>query len=178
MFELVEAIEVLRATPSTMTAMLGTLSDPWVRADCGPGTWSPYDILGHLVAGDETDWIPRARIMIEHGIAKPFKPFDREVQFAESSRTMTQLLERFAELRLENLVVLETLVLDVGSLEARGIHPEFGEVRLGDMLATWTVHDLSHIAQAAESMAKRYSEDVGPWRQYLPLLDREELPSS
>jgi hypothetical protein len=175
MFELVEVHEILRATPGTLRAMLGGLSDVWLRATAGPGTWSPLDIVGHLIVGEETDWIPRAQLMLEHGTAKPFEPFDREAQFAAPPRSAPEMLDRFASLRDDNLAFLDRI--DASSLDARGIHPEFGEVRLGDMLATWAVHDLSHIAQIAETMAKRYRDDVGPWRRYLPVLDRAELPS-
>jgi hypothetical protein len=140
--------------------------------------WAPTDIIGHLIVGEETDWIPRTRIMLTHGTSKPFDVFDREAQFAAPARSLVQMLDEFQDLRARNIAELDGFVLDDTGLDARGIHPEFGVVRLGDMLATWVVHDLSHIAQIAEVMAKRYTEDVGPWRRYLPVLDREELPSS
>lgn len=176
-FDLEEAVDILRATPETMRVLLGGLSTGWLRTTAGEGTWSPLDILSHLIVGEETDWIPRARIILEHGVAKPFEPFDNEAEVAEPTRSAAEMLERFASLRIGNLSVLDGFALDASSLDARGIHPEFGEVRLGDMLATWAVHDLSHIAQTAEVMAKRYTHDVGPWRRYLPVLDRAELPS-
>jgi hypothetical protein len=175
-FELSEAIEILRATPGTMSAMLGGLSEPWTDA-AAEGSWSPGGILGHLIVGERTDWIPRTRIMLTHGVDQPFEVFDREAQFAAPERTVAEKLDEFAELRADNVRQLEAFHLDPAGLDAPGIHPEFGRVRLGDMLAAWAVHDLSHIAQAAEVMAKRYREDIGPWRRYLPVVDREELPS-
>ena len=177
-FELPEAIEILRATPATMRAMLGGLSGPWLDARPAEGEWTPVDIIGHLIVGEETDWIPRTRIMLTHGTSKPFDVFDREAQFDAPARPLADMLDEFRDLRARNLAELDGFSLTERTLDARGIHPEFGEVRLGDMMATWAVHDLSHIAQAAEVMAKRYTEDVGPWRRYLPVLDREELPSS
>jgi DinB family protein len=172
-FSIDEAREVLRVTPATMRALLGTLSEPWTNAR-EPGSWSPADILGHLITGEETDWIPRAKIMLEHGTATPFETFDREAQFNEPPRTAVELLDAFESLRVRNLEALATMSID---LTARGMHPELGEVRLGELLATWAVHDLSHLAQAAETMAKRYRAEVGPWRRFLHVLDREELPS-
>ncbi|MEX2556352.1 MAG: DinB family protein [Actinomycetota bacterium] len=177
-FELDEAIEILRAAPATMRAMLGGLSGPWLETRPNEDAWTPTDIIRHLIVGEETDWIPRARIMLTHGTSKPFDVFDREAQFAAPARPLVEMLDEFQDLRARNLAELGGLALTGPALHAPGIHPEFGEVRLGDMIATWAVHDLSHIAQAAEVMAKRYTEDVGPWRRYLPLLDREELPSS
>ena len=116
--------------------------------------------------------------MLTHGTSKPFDVFDREARFAAPARSLAEMLDEFQDLRARNLADLDGFALTGPALDARGIHPEFGEVRLGDMMAAWAVHDLSHIAQAAEVMAKRYTEDVGPWRRYLPVLDREELPSS
>lgn len=168
-----EAIEVLSATPGTMRALLRSLSDPWLRS--GDGVWSAADVVSHLVAGDETDWIPRTRLLLEHGTSKMFEPFDREDRPEPTS--ISASLDAFADLRARNLQALRSLELDAARLELRGLHPTFGEVRLGDMLAAWVVHDLSHIAQITETMAKRWRVEVGPWRRFLPVLDRPELPS-
>lgn len=174
-FELTEAVEILRATPGTLRALLGDLSDPWVRAHPGADTWGGVDVLAHLVAGDTTDWIQRTRVILEHGTTITFEPFDREAR--PQTDSLSELLDAFADLRARNLAELAALGLTAARLDARGSHPAFGEVRLRDMLAAWAVHDLSHIAQASEAMAKRYADDVGPWRRYLPLLDRPEESS-
>lgn len=176
-FALSEAREILAATPGVMRALFSGLSETWVRSAPAPGAWAPSDVLGHLIHGEETDWIPRSKIMLEHGTSKPFEPFDREGWSAVSGFSTVELLDTFVALRARSLEALDGFGLDAARLDARGIHPAFGEVRLQDMLATWAVHDLSHIAQITESMAKRYAEAVGPWRRYLPVLDREELES-
>lgn len=169
-----EALEILRATPATLRAMLGDLSEPWTRTGDGRADWGPYDILGHLIEGERSDWVPRARLMVEHGTAKPFEPFDREAQFAGAARPLPDLLDDFATRRAANVAAVETLPLD--RLDVTGLHPALGEVTLGQLLAAWAVHDLSHVAQAAEVMARRWRAEIGPWRAYLPVVDREPLP--
>ena len=172
-FQLQESFEVLERTPGVLTALLDGLVETWQTADEGPDTWSPHGVVGHLVFGEETDWVPRARIILEHGPDRPFEPFDR---FAQLERfrgwSMTRLLERFATLRGENLDVVRGWRLTEKQLDLQGRHPALGLVTLRQLLATWTVHDLGHIAQISRVMAKRFKDDVGVWQEYLPVLHR------
>lgn len=171
--QLDEAVTILQRTPAVLNALLSGLSDDWVRPNEGPDTWSPYDIVGHLIHGEETDWIPRARIILKHGEARAFEPFDRFAQFEKSQgKTLPQLLETFAQLRRRNLEELAGLRLTPELMQKRGRHPELGEVTLGQLLATWTVHDLSHLSQVTRVMCKQYGSAVGPWKEYLPILTR------
>jgi len=169
--QLDRTVEILAQTPGTLRAMLGKLSDPWITSDEGPETWSPFDIVGHLIHGEETDWITRLTIILEQGGSQPFTPFDRFAQYEESrGKTMGELLDSFAVLREANLQQLEDLNLQVEQMELSGTHPELGRVTLRQLLATWAVHDLGHIAQIARAMAAGYSTEVGPWRKYLRVL--------
>lgn len=167
-----EAIEILRQTPATLRAMLGDLSEPWLRTG-GRDDWGPYEIVGHLIEGEVTDWVPRARIILEHGTARAFEPFDREARLDEPPRPFGSLLDELADLRAANVAAVERMPLD--RLDATGLHPGLGEVTFGQLLATWAVHDLSHVAQTAEVMARRWRDEIGPWRAYLPVVDREPL---
>jgi DinB superfamily len=170
-FQLDGALPVLRRTPAVLRALLGDLPDQWTRATEGPGTWSPFDIVGHLIHGERTDWVPRAEHILRHGDAVPFAPFDRDAMFALSQGlSLASLLDTFAVLRSQNLERLVALRLTAGDLERRGLHPELGPVTMGQHLATWTAHDLSHVGQVVRVMARQYKEAVGPWRVYLPLL--------
>ena len=170
-FQLEHAIDILRRTPATLNGLLRGAPAEWTMQNEGPNTWSPYDILGHLIHGEETDWMPRAKIILEYGEAKAFEPFDRFAQFEKSrGKSPNELLDEFESLRKRNLAALEGMKIIAGQLARRGTHPELGSVTLGELLATWVVHDLSHVAQAARVMCKRYSDTVGPWRQYLPIL--------
>jgi hypothetical protein len=172
-FDLPTALAVLERTPSTLRAMLGGLPLEWIDATEGPETWSPYVIVGHLIHGERADWIPRARLILEQGSQRRFTPFDRLAQFRESEgKSLSELLEEFARLRAESLATLERWRLTDAQLALEGVHPEFGAVTLRQLLATWVAHDLGHIAQTARVMAKQYREAVGPWRAYLPVLDR------
>ena len=172
-FELAPATQVLSRTPETLRAMLGGLSDEWIRATEGPETWSPYDIVGHLVHGERSDWIPRARIILAQDADRRFPPFDRFAQFRNSrGQSLDDLLGEFARLRAESLVTLAGWRLDDRALSLQGEHPAFGVVTLRQLLSTWVAHDLGHIAQVARVMAKQYRDAVGPWRSYLPVLDR------
>lgn len=172
-FNLDDATEVLRRTPATLRMLLEGLPDPWIHENEGPDTWSPFAVLGHLIHGEKTDWIPRARIILDAGEARAFDPFDRFAQFRDSQgRTISGLLDDFAALRAANIEALRGLGLTEADLERRGIHPAFGPVTLRELLATWVTHDLGHIAQIARVMAKRYAGAVGPWREYLPVLHR------
>jgi uncharacterized damage-inducible protein DinB len=170
-FALDEAILVLRSTPVVLGALLRNLPDSWVRATEGPDTWSPFDVVGHLIHGERTDWIPRLELLLGHGEERPFTPFDRFAQFeASRGKSLHQLLDTFAELRAANLLRLESHGLSPKDFSRRGRHPELGPVSLGELLATWVAHDLSHVGQIARVMGRQYTEAVGPWREYLPML--------
>ena len=170
-FRLEDAVPVLRRTPETLRALLGGLPDIWVLPNEGPGSWSAFDVVGHLIHGERTDWIPRIEHILAHGEAVVFPEFDREAMFeASKGRSMGDLLNEFASLRIVNLGKLERLKLTSADLPRRGRHPEFGTVTLGQHLATWVAHDLSHIAQVARILGRQYATAVGPWRAYLPML--------
>ena len=172
-FELSEGVSVLERTPSVLRAMLGGLSAQWTERDEGPETWSPFVIVGHLIHGERTDWITRARIIVEQGADRRFAPYDRFAQFRESAgKSLDALLDEFAAVRRENLETLAGWHLSEDQLEQTGEHPEFGRVTLRQLLATWVTHDLGHIAQIARVMAKQYRDAIGPWRAYLPIVDR------
>lgn len=170
-FELAHAIEILERTPATLNALLRNLPESWLVQNEGPETWSPYDVVGHLIHGDETDWIPRAQIILEHGEERAFEPFDRVAMFEESKgKSIVELLDTFAQLRAENLRELESMNLTSDLLDKRGRHPELGVVTLKQLLSTWVVHDLGHIRQVVRVMSKQYGEAVGPWKAYLSIL--------
>jgi len=172
-FDLSEAIPVLRRTPRTLRALLSDLPEPWLHGREGPDTWSPFDVVGHLIDGEETDWIPRVRIILGGGSNPVFEPFDRFRHLRlNGGKPLADLLDRFALLRAENVAILEGLKLSTRDLERPGVHPELGPVTLGQLLATWVAHDLGHVAQVARVMAKQYGDEVGPWRAYLPVLTR------
>jgi DinB superfamily len=172
-FSFENAIPVLRRTPAVLRAMLWDLPEPWVRGTEGPDTWSPFDIVGHLIHGERTDWIDRLEIILAHGPQIPFTPFDRFAQFeASRGKSLHQLLDTFSDLRAANLARLESHHLSGKDFQRPGTHPELGAVTLGELLATWVAHDLSHIAQIARVMGKQYTSAVGPWRAYLPMLTR------
>lgn len=172
-FDLAEAIEVLERTPATFRALLGGISAAWARADEGPDTFSAIDNVGHLVHGERTDWIPRARIILAQGRDRRFAPFDRVGhRRATAGRTLEALLDDLASLRATNLDTLRAWRLGARELALEGEHPALGRVTLAQLLATWVAHDLGHLAQTARVLATRYRGDVGPWRAYLPILDR------
>ena len=172
-FELAEAIEVLARTPATIRALLGGLPDAWITVDEGPRTFTPFDNLGHLIHGERTDWLARAQIILAQGTTRRFEPYDRFAQDRESKgKTLDMLLREFEELRAANLDALRAWNLSDRELALEGEHPELGSVTLRQLLSAWAVHDLGHLAQTARVMAKRYRDDVGPWRKYLPVLDR------
>ena len=166
-----KAREVLSSTPETLRVMLSGLSDEWTTAREAPDAWSPYQVCGHLLHIEETDWLDRVRVILEHGTSRPFDPVDREAGFEKfSGWSLIGLLERFATARRANLDELTTL-LEPGALDLRGLHPDFGEVTLAQLLATWTVHDFNHVNQIVKTLAKQYTDAVGPWRAFLPVLD-------
>jgi DinB superfamily len=171
--DLAQGIAVLERTPLVLRAMLTGLAPAWTDATEGPETWSPYIIVGHLIHSERADWIPRAQIILAQGANRRFTPFDRFAQFRESQgKSLTELLDDFARLRTDNLATLAGWRLTEAQLALEGEHPEFGAVTLRQLLATWVAHDLGHVAQTARVMAKQYREAVGPWRAYLPILDR------
>lgn len=172
-FELTKAMEVLGRTPATLKYLLGALNDDWLLQNEGPKTWSPFDVVGHLIHGEETDWIPRARIILEEGENRQFEPFDRFAMFEKSKgKSIEDLLDAFARLRKDNLQQLRAMNLTPEMLEKRGRHPALGVVTLKQLLATWVVHDLNHIGQIVRVMAKQYQNEVGPWREYLSILTK------
>lgn len=171
-FQLEEAISILRRTPESLRALLKDLPTTWATANEGGDSWSPYDVVGHLIHGEETDWVPRARIILEHGEAQAFTPFDRFAQFENSrGKSLDELIDEFTALREANLAALAELKITPAQLSLRGTHPELGSVTLGQLLATWVAHDLSHVAQILRVMCRQYTEAVGPWKQYLPLVN-------
>jgi len=170
-FDLASAREVLARTPATLACLVRGLPPAWTHENEGPETWSVFDVVGHLIHGELTDWIPRARIILEHGPARTFEPFDRFAQLeANRGRSLGELLDRFAALRRQNLAALDELRLTPERLSLEGRHPAFGAVTLGQLLSAWVVHDLGHVAQVARVMAKQYAGEVGPWTAYLRIL--------
>ncbi len=154
-----------------LDALLRELPEAWTAATEGARTWSPYDVIGHLIHGEKADWMPRVVIILEHGPDRPFDPFDREAQFRASvGKSLATLLDEFGALRSENLMRLRALNLQSAQLDLEGTHPELGVVTLRQLLATWTAHDLAHILQVARVMAKRYQREVGPWAAYLSVM--------
>lgn len=172
-FDLRNGIAVLERTPSTLRSMLSGLSTDWTDPNEGPDTFSAFDNIGHLIHGERTDWIPRAKIILAQGPNRTFEKFDRFAQYHESKgKTLAQLLTDFAALRAENVKTLSGWKLSEKQLALEGIHPELGTVTLRQLLATWVGHDLGHVAQIARVMAKQYRDAIGPWRKYLPIMDR------
>jgi hypothetical protein len=172
-FRLDDALPVLRRTPSVLRDLLADLPEGWTKGVEGPDAWSPFDVVGHLIHAERTDWVPRIEHMLRHGDEVPFPPFDREAMFAASrGLSLGELLETFDQLRAESVNRLVTLGLTDADMARHGRHPEFGVVTMGQHIATWVAHDLSHIGQIVRVMAKQYSEAVGPWRAYLSILRR------
>jgi hypothetical protein len=170
-FSLALGTEVLSRTPTVLRAMFSDLSEGWTRSDEGPGTWSPYQVVGHLTYMEEYDWIDRTRVILEHGTGRVFEPVDREAGFTRfKDWRLSDLLDRFDSVRTSNLETLDAHV-EAGDLTRRGVHPSFGEVTISQLLATSVVHDLNHLGQTVKTLAKQYREAVGPWREYLPIID-------
>jgi len=178
-FRVAQAIDILRRTPETLRALLDGIPSELARGTEGPDTFSPFDNVGHLIDGEETDWLPRARIILAQGASRRFEPYDRFRHRARNKgRTLESLLDEFARLRAENLRLLESWHLSEAQLDRRGEHPQQGPVTLRELLAAWVVHDLGHIAQVARVMAKQYKHDVGSWLPFLPVLTDHEKPRS
>jgi DinB superfamily len=170
-FVLEEAVAILARTPGSLDALLRGLPDGWIVAHEGGETWSPFDVIGHLIHGERTDWVPRVKIILEDGEARAFDKFDRFAQFTMSQgRTLDSLLDELAALRAENLSELAALRLTDADLGRRGRHPELGVVTLRELLATWVAHDLDHVVQISRVLARQYSDEVGPWRAYLRII--------
>ena len=170
-FNLTEAIGLLTCTPATLDALLRGLPSMWVRGNEGKDTWSAFDIMGHLIFAERSDWMPRARFVLENGEAQPFDPFDRFAQLKENQdKSLEQLLDDFTRLRRDNLAALQALNLQQEDLTRRGKHPALGVITLSELLATWAVHDLTHLHQISRVMAQQYRDMVGPWRAYLGVL--------
>jgi hypothetical protein len=172
-FQLDHAKEILRRTPATLNSLLRHLPEEWILSNEGSESWSPFDVMGHLIHAEEGDWIPRAKIILKYGESRTFEPFDRFAMFEKSrGKSLGDLLDRFEWLRAESLKELEGMNLKPEMLAKRGMHPEFGVVTLSQLLSTWVVHDLGHIGQIVRVMAKQYREAVGAWQTYLPVLSR------
>jgi hypothetical protein len=170
-FKIEQAIEILSQTPASLRAMLGGLSEDWTGGG-GTDDWDPYTVVGHLIHGEKTDWIPRARIILEQGESVTFTPYDRFAQFENSKgKTLHDLLEEFETLRRENIETLRSMNITPEKLPLKGMHPELGEVDLEKLLSTWVVHDLGHIRQIVTFMAGKYSGNVGVWKAYLSILE-------
>jgi len=172
-FELDKSKEILKRTPEVLETLLTGLSKEWIENNEGENTWSPYDIVGHLIFGEKTDWIVRIKIILNESEHKHFKPFDRFAQFNEDhNRPIGDLIIEFKLLREKNLYELDSLEITQNDFDRIGIHPEFGNVTLKQLISTWAVHDLGHIAQISRVMAKQYKEEVGPWINYLSILTK------
>ncbi|MFC4598004.1 DinB family protein [Cohnella hongkongensis] len=173
-FNLEQTLELLERTPPTLETLLGGLSEPWLSCNEGAGTWNAAEVVDHLIEGERTNWIPRLEWILSEGESKPFPPFDRYSHLnAGADRTMAQRLHEFRTARLENTGRLRALVQSEDLLEAVGTHPAFGTVKARELLSTWVVHDLTHISQIVRVMAERYRQDVGPWIEYLGILNRK-----
>ncbi len=171
-FEIEKAIEILSQTPKTLKSLLGNLSEDWVESVENSDEWNPFDVIGHYIHGEKTDWILRAKIILAQAENIKFEPFDRFAQFEDSKgKSLDELLDEFEYLRKENIKTLRNLNITSKQLELKGVHPELGEVNLEQLLSTWVVHDLTHIRQITVHLAKRYSKNVGVWKKYLSILD-------
>jgi hypothetical protein len=170
-YVMAEALAILARTPAVVDAMLRGLPEGWIAAHEGGDSWSPFDVVGHLIHGERTDWIPRARIILDHGEARPFDAFDRFAQFtASQGRTLDSLLDEFAELRRQSLQDLAAMNLTEGDLDRRGRHPALGVVTMRELLASWVAHDLDHVMQIARVLARQYTDEVGPWQAYIRII--------
>lgn len=170
-FDLHKSYEILERTPAVLRVLLNDLDDDWVMSNEGPETFSPYDVIGHLIHGEKTDWATRAKIILESGLSKPFTPWDRFAQYEESKgKTLAELLDEFRRIRNDNMLWLRSLDLAPSDLDKEGMHPVLGKVTLQHLLSTWVVHDLTHIAQITRVMAKQYKEEMGPWPEFFRIL--------
>lgn len=174
-FKISASIAILERTPVIVETLLNGLDENWISGNEGENTWSPYDVMGHLIHGEKTDWVPRIMIILDDEGDKRFTPFDRFAQFEESrGKTLINLLDEFKILRNKNLAILKGIPFTGEMLNRKGIHPEFGEVTLQQLLATWSVHDLAHISQISRVMAKQYKDEIGPWVKYFSIFNKEK----
>lgn len=171
-FHLKEAMEILEQTPATLESFVGDLSKEWLNYAEGEGTWNAQEVISHLIEGEKVNWIPRLRFILQEGNSKPFPAFDRYSHMKDKENSITEALIAFKVIRKENLEILRTLITTDAQLELKGLHPELGEVKVRELIATWAVHDLTHIAQITRVLAKGYTKEVGPWKEYLGILNR------
>lgn len=172
-FAIAEAIEILERTPKMLEFFLSGLSKEWLQCNEGEGTWNAAEVIDHLIEGEKTNWLPRLQFILDEGENKPFPPFDRYSHLNESKKiSLEQKLFNFQTIRAENVTKLQNLIDSKLHLERTGLHPEFGQVKVRELISTWAVHDLTHIAQIVRVMAGRYKEDVGPWSAYLGILKK------
>ena len=171
-YSLIKSYEILDRTPAVLQALLAGLSDDWIMTNEGPETFSPYDVVGHLIHGEKTDWITRMKMILEFGNTKTFIPWNREAMYEESKgKNLQQLLDEFTVLRKENMILFKSLNLTEVDFDRKGMHPVLGEVTLRNLLATWVAHDLTHIAQITRVMAKQYKTEMGPWPEFFRILN-------
>lgn len=167
-----KSYEILERTPAVLKTLLSNLHEDWILSNEGPETFSPYDVIGHLIHGEKTDWVARAKLILEFGLSKPFEPYDRFAQIeASKGKSLQELLNEFEKLRVVNITWLKSLHLKEEDLDKKGMHPSLGEVSLRNLLSTWVVHDLAHIAQVTRVMAKQYKEEMGPWPEFFRILN-------
>ncbi|NNL33155.1 MAG: DinB family protein [Flavobacteriaceae bacterium] len=172
-YSIAKALPILERTPEVLSTLLIDLDDDWIYSNEGPDTWSPFDIVGHLIHGEITDWTSRLNIILSEADDKTFEPFDRFAQFETSKlKNLTQLLAEFKSRRAENIKYLKSLNITKDQFDLKAVHPSLGEVTMKELLSTWVAHDLGHIAQIARVMAKQYKDEVGPWQEYMPILNR------
>jgi DinB superfamily len=170
-YNLERSCEILERTPAVLKALLTGIGDEWIYSNEGVETFSPYDVVGHLIHGEKTDWRDRATMILEHGVSKTFVPYDRFAQYeASKGKTLQQLLSEFEEVRIKNLEWFRSLHLSGTDLDKKGIHPSLGEVTLRQLLTTWVIHDLTHIAQITRVMAKQYKDEMGPWLEFFRIM--------
>lgn len=171
-FSLEKSYEILERTPAVLNTLLAGLSDEWIMGNEGPETFSPYDVVGHLIHGEKTDWTERTKKILEHGLSKPFDPYDRFAQYELSKgKTLQQLLDEFAALRKKNIEWMKSLKLTEADFDKKGMHPVLGEVTMRQLLSTWVIHDLTHIAQLGRVMAKQYKGEMGPWIDFFRIMN-------
>ncbi len=170
-YSIERSLEIMERTPAVMSSLLSGISDDWIMNNEGPETFSPYDVIGHLIHGEKTDWTARTKRILEFGDSKTFDVYDRFAQYEESKgKSLQQLLDEFAALRKENIIWFRSLNLTEEDLDKKGMHPRLGQVTLRNLLATWVVHDLTHIAQVTRVMAKQYKDEMGPWPEFFRIL--------
>ena len=171
-YSLERSYEILERTPAVLQSLLAGLSDDWIMTNEGPETFSPYDVVGHLIHGEKTDWTTRMKMILEFGNTKTFIPWNREAMYEESKgKNLQQLLDEFTVLRKENMILFKSLNLTEVDFDRKGMHPVLGEVTLRNLLATWVAHDLTHIAQITRVMAKQYKTEMGPWSEFFRILN-------